>query len=106
MVLIRPPYSQKVRQLMEGGRPKHPHTALPQGYRYELWCLARAAGVKYCMVHVDTPVEQCSQWNVGRAGTEDTYPASMYVGPHTSSLNRPGITGTPKHVLMISHEGS
>jgi hypothetical protein len=26
------------------------HCHVPQGYRYELWCLARAAGVKYCMV--------------------------------------------------------
>ncbi|KAG2438045.1 hypothetical protein HXX76_005658 [Chlamydomonas incerta] len=37
-----------------------------KGYRYELWCVARAAGTRYCMVHVDTEVAQCRQWNEGR----------------------------------------
>ncbi len=39
-----------------------------KGYRYELWCVARQAATRYCMVHVDTPVETCRQWNQERQG--------------------------------------
>ncbi|KAL6751392.1 chromatin associated protein KTI12 [Haematococcus lacustris] len=48
-----------------------------KGYRYELWCLARAASTKYCMVHVDTSAEQCRAWNAGRGG--EGYADSMCV---------------------------
>ncbi|GFH12296.1 protein KTI12, partial [Haematococcus lacustris] len=48
-----------------------------KGYRYELWCLARAASTKYCMVHVDTITEQCRAWNAGRGG--EGYADSMCV---------------------------
>ncbi|PNW70227.1 hypothetical protein CHLRE_17g711050v5 [Chlamydomonas reinhardtii] len=41
-----------------------------KGYRYELWCVARAAGTRYCMVHVDTEVSQCRQWNEARPEAE------------------------------------
>ncbi|KAL4432172.1 hypothetical protein ABPG77_005934 [Micractinium sp. CCAP 211/92] len=37
-----------------------------KGYRYQLWCHARSAGTRYCMVHVDTPVESCREWNAAR----------------------------------------
>ncbi|GLC51570.1 hypothetical protein PLESTB_000516700 [Pleodorina starrii] len=37
-----------------------------KGYRYELWCVARAAGTRYCMVHVDTDLATCSAWNAAR----------------------------------------
>lgn len=37
-----------------------------QGYRYELWCVARAAGTRYCMVHVATPTDTCCSWNTQR----------------------------------------
>jgi protein KTI12 len=39
-----------------------------KGYRYELWCLARSSGTRYCMVHVDTPTDSCVAWNAQRAG--------------------------------------
>jgi protein KTI12 len=38
-----------------------------KGYRYELWCIARQAATRYCMVHVDTPTEMCRTWNAARA---------------------------------------
>ncbi|EFJ43121.1 hypothetical protein VOLCADRAFT_121470 [Volvox carteri f. nagariensis] len=41
-----------------------------KGYRYELWCVARAAGTRYCMVHVDTDVATCSAWNAARPESE------------------------------------
>ncbi|XP_049937037.1 protein KTI12 homolog [Nymphaea colorata] len=37
-----------------------------KGYRYELWCLARAAGIKYCVVYCDTEEDECRKWNKER----------------------------------------
>ncbi|KAI3423881.1 hypothetical protein D9Q98_009715 [Chlorella vulgaris] len=37
-----------------------------KGYRYQLWCIARLAGTRYCLVHVDTPPETCRQCNQER----------------------------------------
>ncbi|KAL3835302.1 hypothetical protein ACJIZ3_010038 [Penstemon smallii] len=37
-----------------------------KGYRYELWCLARAAGTKYCVIHCDVEVTSCRKWNEER----------------------------------------
>ncbi|CAI5493216.1 unnamed protein product [Closterium sp. Naga37s-1] len=34
-----------------------------KGYRYELWCLARAAATKYCVVHCDVAAETAREWN-------------------------------------------
>ncbi|ONK56660.1 uncharacterized protein A4U43_C10F11330 [Asparagus officinalis] len=34
-----------------------------KGYRYELWCLARAAGIRYCVVFCDTEENSCREWN-------------------------------------------
>ena len=44
--------------------PTHLVAVYLQGYRYELWCIARSVGCKYCMVHVDSAVEQVSEFNV------------------------------------------
>ena len=41
-----------------------------KGYRYELWCIARGASTRYCMVHVDTFVDVCRQWNTERRKNE------------------------------------
>ncbi|CAN4075901.1 unnamed protein product [Withania somnifera] len=37
-----------------------------KGYRYELWCLARAAGIRYCVVHCDVDEQSCRTWNIER----------------------------------------
>ncbi|KAJ6805541.1 protein KTI12-like protein [Iris pallida] len=34
-----------------------------KGYRYELWCLARAAGIRYCVIYCDTVDDHCREWN-------------------------------------------
>ncbi|KAJ4949925.1 hypothetical protein NE237_008273 [Protea cynaroides] len=34
-----------------------------KGYRYELWCLARAAGIRYCVLYCDTEDNHCREWN-------------------------------------------
>ncbi|CAA2997638.1 KTI12 homolog, partial [Olea europaea subsp. europaea] len=37
-----------------------------KGYRYELWCLARAAGIRYCVLHCDVEEAYCRKWNEER----------------------------------------
>ncbi|KAF0896564.1 hypothetical protein E2562_025468, partial [Oryza meyeriana var. granulata] len=37
-----------------------------KGYRYELWCLARASGIRYCVLFCDTEVDHCGEWNTKR----------------------------------------
>lgn len=37
-----------------------------KGYRYELWCLARAAGVRYCVLYCDMEEPDCRKWNEDR----------------------------------------
>lgn len=46
---------------------------LIKGYRYEIWCLARGAGTRCCLVYVDNPVETCKEWNVKRSTGETSY---------------------------------
>jgi tRNA uridine 5-carbamoylmethylation protein Kti12 len=50
-----------------------------KGYRYQLWCEAKAAGTRCCVVHVASQEDQCKQWNRerlrawGRAEDTDTF---------------------------------
>lgn len=37
-----------------------------KGYRYELWCLARASGIRYCVVFCDVEEANCRKWNDDR----------------------------------------
>ncbi|KAL4569484.1 hypothetical protein LXL04_025122 [Taraxacum kok-saghyz] len=37
-----------------------------KGYRYELWCLARAAGIRHCVLFCDVEETQCRIWNQER----------------------------------------
>nr|XP_043606564.1 protein KTI12 homolog [Erigeron canadensis] len=37
-----------------------------KGYRYELWCLARAAGIRHCVLHCDVEETHCRNWNKER----------------------------------------
>ncbi|KAF2588719.1 hypothetical protein F2Q70_00040063, partial [Brassica cretica] len=38
-----------------------------KGYRYELWCIARAAGIRYCVVYCDVDEAGCREWNKERS---------------------------------------
>ncbi|XP_020570848.1 protein KTI12 homolog [Phalaenopsis equestris] len=42
-----------------------------KGYRYELWCLARAAGIRYCVLYCDTGENYCREWNNKRGENEE-----------------------------------
>jgi protein KTI12 len=37
-----------------------------KGYRYELWCIARQAGTRFCVIHCETPVDDARRWNEAR----------------------------------------
>ncbi|KAF5190245.1 Kti12-like protein [Thalictrum thalictroides] len=50
-----------------------------KGYRYELWCLARAAGIRYCVVHCDVEEDVCRKWNKEREEKrESTYDDKIF----------------------------
>jgi protein KTI12 len=40
-----------------------------KGYRYELFCLARAATTPHCVIYCDVPLEICKKWNAARDNT-------------------------------------
>lgn len=42
-----------------------------KGYRYELWCLARAAGVRYCVLFCDVEENDCRKWNENRRENDE-----------------------------------
>ncbi|XP_075482987.1 protein KTI12 homolog [Primulina tabacum] len=43
-----------------------------KGYRYELWCLARAAGTRYCVLHCYVEESTCRKWNQERSEKSDS----------------------------------
>lgn len=50
-----------------------------KGYRYELWCLARAAGIRYCVLYCDVEETHCRKWNVERREKgEDNYNEAIF----------------------------
>ncbi|XP_065860554.1 protein KTI12 homolog [Euphorbia lathyris] len=50
-----------------------------KGYRYELWCLARAAGIRYCVLFCDVEETQCQKWNEQRSEKgEATYENTIF----------------------------
>ncbi|KMZ63577.1 putative Protein KTI12 [Zostera marina] len=50
-----------------------------KGYRYELWCLARAAGIRYCVLFCDTEDNHCREWNTERTTKkEESYNDTIF----------------------------
>ena len=50
-----------------------------KGYRYELWCLARAAGIRYCVLYCDVEETHCRKWNEERREKgEAAYDAEIF----------------------------
>ena len=44
--------------------------------RYELWCIARAASTRYCMVHCEAPEPAARAWNAARPA-QDAYSGAV-----------------------------
>ena len=50
-----------------------------KGYRYELWCLARGAGIRYCVLYCDAEETHCRKWNEERREKgEAAYDAEIF----------------------------
>ncbi|KAK9865337.1 hypothetical protein WJX84_009177 [Apatococcus fuscideae] len=47
-----------------------------KGYRYEIWCVARACGCRYCVVHSDVEESTACAWNMSRPG--EKYSPEVY----------------------------
>ncbi|KAL4809933.1 chromatin associated protein KTI12 [Aspergillus unguis] len=47
-----------------------------KGYRYQLWCEAKALGTTCCVVHVGTPIDQCVANNEARIKRKEASPQS------------------------------
>lgn len=57
-----------------------------KGYRYELWCMARAAGSRCCVLWVQADVQACRERHARRPSNE------VRRRPHRSRLSSPGCT--------------
>ncbi|KAG9289202.1 hypothetical protein G9A89_022511 [Geosiphon pyriformis] len=49
-----------------------------KGFRYQLYCVARAVGTPHCVVYCGTPVEIAKIWNSNRAQEEESYEESIF----------------------------
>lgn len=78
-----------------------------KGFRYELYCLARALGVPHCVVHVAVSDTQSAEWNLTRIGAQ--YPAAVikelvvrYECPNSNSRwDKPVFTVTSDDDLPV-----
>ncbi|RMZ85060.1 hypothetical protein DV738_g345, partial [Chaetothyriales sp. CBS 135597] len=59
-----------------------------KGYRYQLWCEAKAAATRCCVVHAAASEHQCRQWNEERLiawGRHDEVDSSRETGQNDTS---------------------
>ncbi|KAF0410779.1 chromatin associated protein KTI12 [Gigaspora margarita] len=47
-----------------------------KGYRYQLYCIARAVGTPHCVIYCGTPIEIAREWNFNRG--EEGYEATIF----------------------------
>lgn len=57
-------------------RPLRDHPRC-QSCRYEIWCIARAAATRSCVLHCDVPAQQCREWNAARS-EQDAYSPAVF----------------------------
>lgn len=50
-----------------------------KGFRYELYCLSKSTKTTHCVVHTDTAVDTCWQWNCQRP-QEEQYTKEIFDG--------------------------
>ena len=53
-----------------GNNACHGHSDTLVTCRYELWCIARAAAARYCVLQCSAPRETAEAWNAGRPAGE------------------------------------
>ena len=58
-----------------------------KGFRYQLYCIARAMGTSYCLVHVLAPVDLVREWNTAYSNFEALL--SRYEEPAEQKWDKP-----------------
>ncbi|ODQ63942.1 chromatin associated protein KTI12 [Nadsonia fulvescens var. elongata DSM 6958] len=48
-----------------------------KGFRYQLFCEAKALSTNSCVIHIGTPIEKCQEWNNLRS-EEDKWPQDLF----------------------------
>ena len=79
-----------------------------KGYRYELWCLARAAGIRYCVLYCDADETHCRKWNEERREKdEDAYDDKVFedLVRRFETLDRRNRWDSPLFELWPHREG-
>lgn len=56
-----------------------------KGFRYQLYCIARAIGTPHCVVQTGVPIDLAKSWNQSRG--LDGYEETMYVYNKTTTEN-------------------
>ncbi|KEF55304.1 uncharacterized protein A1O9_08958 [Exophiala aquamarina CBS 119918] len=64
-----------------------------KGYRYQLWCEAKAAATRCCVVYVAAQEDECKKWNRERLRARGKHSADE-VEPIPPSRQAPDIQGT------------
>ncbi|KAK9453907.1 chromatin associated protein KTI12 [Dipodascopsis uninucleata] len=61
-----------------------------KGFRYQIFCEAKAEKTTYCVVHVGTPVEVCKEWNSGSSNSwpSDLFDALIFRYEEPNGMNR------------------
>ena len=87
-----------------------------KGYRYQLWCEAKAAGTRCCVVHVAAREDECKIWNKERLrkqgkGTEEYDEEAERGDGHTKQQDyeKPAVFGDlvpESHTALYGDRGS
>ncbi|EXJ54180.1 hypothetical protein A1O7_09517 [Cladophialophora yegresii CBS 114405] len=62
-----------------------------KGYRYQLWCEAKAAGTRCCVVHVAAREDECAAWNAERARARGSGRRAGEDGEHEHGTHEQGL---------------
>ncbi|KAK9932994.1 hypothetical protein M0R45_020209 [Rubus argutus] len=79
-----------------------------KGYMYELWCLARAAGIRYCVLNCDADETHCRKWKEERREKdEDAYDDKVFedLVRRFETLDRRNRWDSPLFELWPRREG-
>lgn len=77
-----------------------------KGYRYQLWCEAKAAATRCCVVHIGAQEDECKKWNRerlrawGRDGADEPEFASTKQTPGTQGTNVLGDLAPESHTAV------
>ncbi|KAB8232563.1 hypothetical protein ETB97_008186 [Aspergillus alliaceus] len=75
-----------------------------KGYRYQLWCEAKALGTTCCVVHVGTPIDQCIANNEARMNHTQSESQSQNTNTDTTTNQEPAYPADLLHNLIFRYE--